>query len=72
MLAQGVLRQTRMLGVTVSIDIYTMQPQIGATHTDLIKLADKALYQAKEKGRDRLKLPSVTLAQCLLSPLSAG
>jgi diguanylate cyclase (GGDEF)-like protein len=39
--------------VTLSFGIVSMKPQSGQESHSLIELADKALYQAKEKGRNQ-------------------
>ena len=41
--------------VTISAGVTTLIPQPGADSQELICLADKALYQAKAAGRDRLE-----------------
>ena len=38
--------------VTVSIGVATMTPRVGSTGTELLQLADKALYAAKRDGRN--------------------
>lgn len=63
--AQGVLEQVRALGiehinsstrkiVTVSIGVGTTIPAAGALADELVKAADKELYNSKKTGRDRL------------------
>ena len=39
--------------VTLSFGIASMKPQAGQESHSLIELADKALYQAKEQGRNQ-------------------
>jgi len=43
----------RETGITVSIGINTMVPDIDSSIDDFIKKADQALYKAKETGRNR-------------------
>ena len=40
--------------LTISVGVATMFAKIGMSETELIKAADKALYKAKENGRDRI------------------
>ena len=40
--------------VTVSIGAACIEPQSGRSHFGFIQLADEALYEAKERGRDRI------------------
>jgi len=42
--------------VTVSIGVYSAVPDQGSSLSGFIKEVDKALYQAKEQGRDRIVL----------------
>lgn len=44
----------RLSGVTVSIGIVSREPRAGDGMDDLIVLADKAMLEAKERGRDRI------------------
>lgn len=44
----------RLSGVTVSIGVVSRTPCAGEDMNDLIALADKAMLQAKERGRDRI------------------
>ena len=44
--------------VTISIGIADCIPNEGKTTGQLIKAADKALYLAKQQGRDRIMLTS--------------
>ncbi|MBV6416641.1 MAG: hypothetical protein CMLOHMNK_01249 [Steroidobacteraceae bacterium] len=39
--------------VTVSIGVATMVPQRGSSHDRVVRIADRALYIAKEQGRNR-------------------
>jgi diguanylate cyclase (GGDEF)-like protein len=63
--AQGVLEEVRALGiehinsstsdiVTISIGVATTLPTVGALADELLKAADKELYNSKKTGRDRL------------------
>jgi two-component system cell cycle response regulator len=40
--------------VTVSIGVARCQPKAGGSPSDLIEVADKALYEAKQQGRNRV------------------
>jgi len=42
--------------VTVSLGVASMKPSRGKTCDDLLKAADQALYQAKESGRNRVRI----------------
>jgi diguanylate cyclase (GGDEF)-like protein len=41
--------------VTVSMGIATVIPSLGSSPDELVALADRALYDAKQLGRDRIK-----------------
>lgn len=45
--------------VTLSLGVATVSPVSSMTHDDLIGMADKALYAAKEKGRNRVEAGDV-------------
>jgi diguanylate cyclase (GGDEF)-like protein len=47
--------------ITVSIGVAVF-PEAGDTPQAVLKAADKALYRAKEKGRNRVELPAMTAA----------
>lgn len=53
--AKNPSRPTGALAVTVSIGVAESQPK--RTADDIIKEADKALYRAKQGGRNRIELP---------------
>ncbi|WP_373483048.1 diguanylate cyclase [Acetobacterium sp.] len=40
--------------ITVSIGVATLLPDTHSNHEDLVKIADKALYQAKSQGRNQV------------------
>lgn len=42
--------------VTVSVGLACVTPNVGMTKTDLLKLADDMLYQAKETGRNTVRI----------------
>ena len=50
--------------VSISIGVASARPDLGASAScdDLIKLADRALYQAKEKGRARVAWAEAAVA----------
>lgn len=46
--------------LTISVGVATASAKIGIDESELIKIADKALYEAKESGRDRIKKMDMT------------
>ncbi len=52
--AHPIATETALVDVTVSIGIACRDADDGLSDADLIRLADEALYQAKESGRDRV------------------
>jgi len=46
--------------ITISVGISTITPNKGLYPTDLVKLADKALYRAKGLGRNRCEAASIS------------
>lgn len=54
----GIEHQGSPIGnyVTLSLGVASTVPALGVDCTSLIELADKALYQAKGKGRDRIEV----------------
>lgn len=55
--------------VTISLGVATMIPNIGGSVTDLIEYADRALYQSKFQGRNRI---SVHTDQGIINPNKMG
>jgi diguanylate cyclase (GGDEF)-like protein len=45
--------------VTVSIGVAQLAEQVDEDFTSLLKRADLAMYQAKEQGRNRVKIIAV-------------
>ena len=54
-------RDTALGGLTLSLGIAVL-PLHGATAEDLLRAADKALYRAKQEGRDRARVADATEA----------
>ena len=46
----------RELAISTSIGIAIIPPGVSATHLEMLKEADMALYEAKAAGRDRYAL----------------
>jgi diguanylate cyclase (GGDEF)-like protein len=42
--------------VTVSLGVATVESDMSTSSDELIRFADKALYRAKEKGRNRVEI----------------
>ena len=45
--------------VTVSVGVYNQKPSRADNATDFVKKADKALYVAKENGKNQVKFFSI-------------
>ena len=54
--ASGVVTAAGEIPITVSIGVASTPPLEVAFPDDLVALADRALYRAKEGGRDRLEI----------------
>ncbi len=48
------ISRTERLGVTISIGVSSATPSAGITVTEFVQQADKALYMAKARGRNRV------------------
>ena len=65
------LENGRALRVTVSIGLAHARPDFDATLDQLLRLADKAMYAAKEGGRNQVRQMRVDAA-ALADPPPAG
>ncbi|MCR3923532.1 MAG: GGDEF domain-containing protein, partial [Firmicutes bacterium] len=54
-IAEALRSGVESLGITVSIGVATMVPNFDLSPNDLILAADKAMYKAKEKGKNRIE-----------------
>jgi diguanylate cyclase (GGDEF)-like protein len=50
----GILHATPKRHVTISCGVVSVLPETGLSFETLLRSADRALYQAKAEGRDRV------------------
>ena len=61
---QLVHENARLWGfVTISVGVASMIPKINGSAEDLVRSADKALYQAKKSGRNCVKINDDTVVK---------
>jgi diguanylate cyclase (GGDEF)-like protein len=60
-LRAGIERQMAAEGVTASVGVATVAPE-GTSPEELVQAADSALYEAKDRGRNRVAVAGSTSA----------